>query len=435
MNYHTLSGNQKAIKMLQNVSAGALQTKGDTPVIAVVDSTGNKTIVNNMVGGIRSKGGVAHVFGVPNYGYLNKINPLTSKYNQSISLQSATTMESIIKTNMVDGVVIVAECEVVASGLMMGALRANCPMLVCSVGFNPDFDTMVLKHGGMTVAGTTKTKLEDLCLTAKPLAGYPKDDVTHGFFSVLEKIGFAVENSNCPCYSGAQTDAAYRTGVSVVALAKDLISPKRNLTKESYALAVETTLTNGLSVDCLHYLKPLYKLCDVKTPHDLVESIGKKVGSTPPVVLCRGTACTNGGYVMVTDGMEQKFTGKAWVYHTIADADAALSQGTIPPNSIVVVFAPNQDIGSIVYTIHGLGMQKNIAVVTDGLCGVRGVMVVSGCTPNSYVGEDFANIQTGDALDINLATGRFNTSVPAKDMKARIKKNTPKKIQLYFQGV
>jgi len=427
MEFHTLSGNAKTIKMLQSINKAHLQASGGVSHIAILDSVNtcsSKRIVENIVAGVRAKGGIPFEFAVPNYGFLNKINPLTAKYASSFTTQSATTIDAIIKTNMVDGVVIVSDCEVTASGLLMGALKANCPTLVCPVGWNPNFNTEILTQVGKRVSGSSARNIDDMIPTATPIFGYPEEGITASFFSALEGLNLAVSGAGkFHMLSGAHNEIAYKSGEEIIAIAKDIITPKRNLTKDALTKLHDVCA----NVDALQFIYPLFNENDIKTPHDMAASkLGKQV------VLARGTAAADGGYAVAKQGVPTTFKGKAWVYRSVEEADTALSNGTVPAESIIVVHAPEQNVTSLIHTIAGLGMNEEIAVATDGVCDVAECLVLSCCRPSSLDNDDFANIQTGDVLDINLATGRFNTSISAKDMKVRSKKNSPAKQPKYF---
>jgi len=426
MDYHTLSGNSKVIKMLQNFASGNMQVKGNVPCVAVVDSVGNAKLTESVVAGIKSKGGVAIVQPVPSYGFLNKINPMTARYATSFQMQSATTIDAIIKTNMLDGVVIISDCEVTASGLMLGALRCNCPALVCNPGFNPNFDLSALR---------TNKVSEDTLFDTALITGFPNRGITFGFFAALESLGFNLGTHTMN--SGRQLDAASKTGEKAVEIAKDLALPKRFFTKDSFSSTVQVMLEKGFHIDAMQFLLPLFNFAGVKTPHEYIGTVSPKMANKPvQVVLCKGSAASDGGYAHVVEGIPTTFKAKAWVYQSVEEADIALSKGTVPANSVVVVHAFGENISSLINTIRGLGMEKEIAVATDGVyCGSSAVLVLSCCRPSSLDNEDFANIQTGDVLDINTATGRFNTSISAKDMKVRAKKNGPKKQQQYFTHI
>jgi len=77
-------------------------------------------------------------------------------------------------------------------------------------------------------------------------------------------------------------------------------------------------------------------------------------------------------------------------------------------------------------------MDKKIAVITDGLCDKTSTLVVTRCSPNSLANEDFANIQNGDQLEIDLSRGRLNTNINSKDVKTRAKRNDVRKAVVYF---
>jgi len=178
---------------------------------------------------------------------------------------------------------------------------------------------------------------------------------------------------------------------------------------------------------CYNGEKLKVALANIENPN--IEVVAKTV----PVYFVRGTACDGGGYVVAHRGTPTTFTGRAWVYDTLEAADKALLSGSIPDESILVVQnAVGMSVSCLAHAIEGMQRQSKIAIVTDGVCDKTSALVVTRCTPDTYANEDFANIQNGDTLTLELSRGRFATSTNAKDMKTRGKRNAPRKPQSYF---
>ena len=374
---------------------------------------------------------------------------------------------------MADGIVIIADCEVVAAGLLLGATHANCPAVIMPLGCDVNVDTAALLYNGKRVAGGKKQDVTEFALPSGCSAG---------FFLAAEGLGLCL-SANGVVNSAAHMASAYGCGVEIVTRAKDVLAPKRYLTKESYQNALCLLLATGTSVDAMCYLNPLFVASGVKPSHTLAAELSAKVprladatsivqvyktlmnfvaklvtknaqfvsgdkladamekcelsaletiSNTSGTVLVKGTACEDGGYARIIDGVPVTFNGKAWVYQNILDADEALCKGNIPSGSVIVVHAKDQNVGALVYTIIGMGLQNQMAIVTDGICHTDSVLVVTACRPTALDNEAFANIQTGDVIDIDLAKGKLNTSILAKDMKVRAKRNSPKKDTIYF---
>jgi len=431
MKLNSLTPTSKLLKKLGSYSSGQPVTSGDVPHIAVIntcDVIESKKLVENVILGVKLQGAAVFVHNTANFGYSNKINPMTAKYAESFRRVTASVAEAIIKCNMIDGVVIVTDCDVTAAGLLAGCLNANIPALVLPVT-GADNSAILRVTGKVTSGEITSTQCEDIIRDASE----SKCDFT--FFNLLGNLGLSIDTANARKFgSGARFMAAKATGEKIVYYAKDINSPKKLLNKNTYQSMIEFCLQAGDNISALQLISKLFAANDVKTPHEFIGERASKISpTTSRVVLAKGTACSSGGYIQYRESTVAAFNGKAWVYATLEDADTALLLGNIPAGSVIVLHnCVDVNVTALAYSIEGMGREKDIAIVTDGVCDKTNVLVVQMCTPNSLANEEFANIQNGDVLEIDISRGRFNTSIMAKDQKARAKKNTTKKGETFF---
>ena len=433
MNLNSLTPTSKILKKLANYSSGQPVTSGDVPNIAIIntcDVIESKRLVENVIFGVKSQGAGIFVHNVPDFGFHNTISPMTAKYAESFRRVAVSNAEAIIRTNMVDGVVIIADCEVTAAGLLEGCLKTNCPALVLPCALLIIDNREILRTAGRVTSGEiTSVQCEDIARNSAEA----RCDGT--FFDLLGHVGLSVDTADaCNPVSGARFIAAKNTGEKIVSYAKDLNSPKKLLNKNTYQSLIEYCLQSGGNISALALINKLYAANDVKTAHEFLGERASKISpTTSRVVLAKGTACSGGGYIQYGESTIPMFSGKAWVYATPEDADTALLLGNIPKGSVVVLHnCVDVNVSAFAYAIEGMGREKDIALVTDGICEKTNVLVVQMCTPNSLANEEFANIQNGDALEIDIARGRLNTSIMAKDQKVRAKKNTNRKQTVYF---
>jgi len=431
MNFNSLTPTSKLLKKLVNYSSGQPVTSGDVPHIAVIntcDIIESKKLVEHVIMGVKSQGAAVFVHNTVNFGFSNKINPMTGKYAESFRRVAASVAEAIIKCNLIDGVVIVTDCDITAAGLLAGCLNIICPALVLPMA-GVDNSAVIGTGGKVTSGEITSTQCEDIIRDSAE----SKCDTT--FFKLLGNLGICVETANALKFgSGARFIAAKATGEKIVAYAKDLNSPKKLLSKTAYQSMVDYCLQTGGTISALQLITKLFTANDVKTPHEFIAERASKISpTTSRVVLAKGTACSNGGYIQYGESTPPTFSGKAWVYASAEDADTALLLGNVPKGGVMVLHnCVDVNVTAFAYAIEGMGREKDIAIVTDGICDKTPVLVVQMCTPNSLGNEEFANIQNGDALEIDISRGRFNTSIMAKDQKARAKKNTTRKQAVYF---
>lgn len=468
MNINTLTPSAKMLKKMQNFNAGRPVTSGDVPVIAIIntcDVIQSKALVDSVSFSIRKLEANPFVQNIPQSGFANKINPMTAKFAESFMNHSAVMAEAIIKTNMADGIVIISECDVTTCGLLLGALKVNCPAVVLPLGVAPKNET--LKVAGQIQKGQfTIKKGDEVLQKADGLFGQTDNfNSVSTFFMLLEGLGFSIEGASLNKRGvGAQLKIAEQLGEKIVDMAKKILSPRKLVTKITFADAIALCLKIGGDIGAIELIKKLAIAADVKVTHEVVAeaaaktaliiasenqkcsyirensgiaavvgNVSEAVSKSARVVLCKGSACDKGGYVQYSEETVATFSGKAWVYQNLEDADVALLGGNIPSGSVIVVLnCVGVNVSALAYAIEGMGRASEFAIATDGLCDKTSVLAVTLCSPTSLENEEFANIQNGDVLDIDITRGRFNTSILAKDQKVRMKKNTVKKLTMHF---
>jgi len=437
MNFNTFSPTAKVLKKIQNHSNGH-PTSSEVPCIAVInasDALEAKALVNNVVAGIKFDAGVSvYVHNVPSFGYANKINPMTAKYADSFRRIAMQNALAIIKSNMIDGVVIVADCDTTACGLLEGCLLANCPAMVMPLGTS---DLPIVEKIGKpvvqlagAVTGGQITKLD----SDEILKHATMPNAQYGFFHLLENLGLCVQGAGTnKRLSGQQLAAGIQTGKAVTELTRDLKSPKKIFTKDAWTNVVDFCLTNQCGLGSLYLLSTLFNANDIKLTHESTGERIAKLGITHSVKLS-GTAVGGVAYAQFKgEKPSAPFTGKSWVYRDLEDADRALLGGNIPSGSVVVLQnCVGVNVSAFAHAIQGMGKATEIAIATDGVCEITDVLTVILASPNSLANEEFANIQNGDTLEIDITKGRFNTNVLSKELKTRQKRSTVKKPTSYF---
>ena len=430
MNLSTLSQSTKVIKKLQSTATGQIMTSKDTPIIAIINACEvdeSKRLVDNLVAGVKANGGVVFNYNVPYFGYANKLNPMTAKFASSFISSSKTNAQAIIKSNMIEGVVIISDCDVTVTGLLQGCTEINCPAVVLPLGTvgtpNAYEDKPVTQIAGVMASGKINASKCDEIVTG---AFLPKQQ--SGFFTLLEKLGFCVKGaSENKRGNGLQLLAATESGVLAVKYTNDLRLPKKAFVKTALPEIIDLAFEQNIGIEQLELVFSLFEMCDVKANIEATKT------APANLVKVTGTALGGTGYVQFTGNRPAPFEGKAWVYQTLEDADRALCSGNVPEGSVVVLHnCVGSNVTSIANVILGMGSADSIAIATDGYCDICEVLCVQIANPTSLENEEFANIQNGDTLDIDCTKGRFNSNVLAKDLKIRSKKNTTKKVQKHF---
>jgi len=410
----------------------------DAPAVAVIvagDIEECKKLVSDVITGVKNANGVAFTHFMPAMGYAAKINPQSAKFAQSWRQTSKSTATAIIKTNMVESVVIVGECDVTVSGIILACIETNTPVAVlpfgkCNIANIAEIKKPITQLSGAIAGGKVTTTGGDEIISREYMPKRQGD-----MFSILETLGICqVGAGSNKRGGGKQIEAAIQTGAVAVKNAIQSVMPKKIFTKQSLQSVVDNALANNYAIcDLVHVLR-LFNACGVETPIEMLFERMAKIG-VPNVTLSKlsGTALGGLAYVQWLGDKPEPISGRAWVYQTLEDADRALCNGSIPAQSIIVLQnMVGVDVSAIANVILGMGREREIAIATDGTCEPSNVLCVQLCTPDTYANEEFSNIQNGDELEIDATRGRFNSDVNAKELKTRAKRNVPKREERYF---
>jgi dihydroxyacid dehydratase/phosphogluconate dehydratase len=209
-----------------------------------------------------------------------------------------------------------------------------------------------------------------------------------------------------------------QTGTTILQRADDIITTKRLISKRTASDKIAQYQANGGSVAGLFMFQKIFELVDLKIAPSMYNSLK--------------TTLADQAFVVSENNAPLTMEGQAWVYHTIVDAMTALSSNAIDNGIIVLQNCAGCDVSIIAHTIVAMNKAESIAIMTDGFCSATPVLTIAHISPDGYANQDFANIQNGDMLEIDVTKGRINTNINSRDMKIRAKRNIVKKHEIYF---
>lgn len=401
-----------------------LQGNTNATVIGILDCTqdsNNAIIMQNLVCGIRQANGVALTFNLTNYTNLQRQAPATAKYAYNYHNMVATNVSGLIRTQMLDGVIAIVDNYVMGLGVLFGCTQTNCPVLLMPTGINHHYDTSLLEATGKIA--TREIKAGDVDKVADTYAhqnGVPEiDTLTMDFFRMAESFELSVAGATTiAANSGNILNLVLTASNTIVQMANDIITTKRLISKRTLNEKLEQYQTAGGSVAGIFMFKKIFEAVDLKV--------------TPSMYQTLKTNFADQAYVVSNNTAPLTMNGQAWVYTTIADAITALGSNAID-NGIIVLQSCNAcDVSIVAHTINAMNKADSIALLTDGFCVATPVLTVAHIAPDGYANQDFANIQNGDNIEIDLTKGRINLDVSSKDMKIRAKRNILKKRETFF---
>ena len=424
MNLKTFDKGTRLLKQADLAIRGqSLQGNTNKTIIGILDCTNNSNpkILENLTYGIRQAGGLALTFKLNNYDFLQRIAPATAKYASNYINAIATNTAAIIRTQMLDGVVAIVDNCVMGLGALIGCTNTNCPVLLMPVGILNYYDTSVLCAPAKIATREIKAgDIDQVVNNYTHQNGTPTlDTLTLDFFRMAEAFELTLPGATTTLANTCSIiDLATQTATAILQRADDIITTKRLISKRTANEKIEQYKNNGGSVSGLFMFQRIFELVDLKISPNMYDSLK--------------TSLSDQAFVISRSNAPLTMESQAWVYHTITDAMSALTSNAIDSGIIVLQTCSDCDVSIIAHTITAMQKADSIAILTDGFCSATPVLTVAHISPDGYANQDFANIQNGDTIEIDVTKGRINININSRDMKIRAKRNIVKKHEIYF---
>ena len=172
----------------------------------------------------------------------------------------ADSVETLLTAHCFDGAVLIPNCDKIVPGMLMGAIRVNIPVLVCSGG------PMLAGHvnGRKTslsqmfeaVGAYQAGKLDDAGLRKCEQSACPSCGSCSGMFTansmncLCEALGMALPgNGSIPAPVSARIQFAKHSGMKVMELMNKNIRPRDIVTAEAFHNAITVDMALGCSTN------------------------------------------------------------------------------------------------------------------------------------------------------------------------------------------
>ena len=172
----------------------------------------------------------------------------------------ADSVETLLTAHCFDGAVLIPNCDKIVPGVLMGAIRVNIPVLVCSGG------PMLAGHvnGRKTslsqmfeaVGAYQAGKLDDAGLRKCEQSACPSCGSCSGMFTansmncLCEALGMALPgNGSIPAPVSARIQFAKHSGMKVMELVNKNIRPRDIVTAEAFHNAITVDMALGCSTN------------------------------------------------------------------------------------------------------------------------------------------------------------------------------------------
>jgi dihydroxy-acid dehydratase len=244
--------------------------------------------------GVAAGGGVPFIFGAP--AICDGIAMGHSGMHYSLGSREiiADLIETVANAHMLDGLILLSNCDKVTPGMLMAAARLNIPAIVVTAGamltgmYEKKRRSMVrdtFEAVGQFKAGKiTEKQLSELEMAACPGAGACQGMYTANTMACLtETMGMSMRDcATALAVSAKKKRIAYESGMRVVELVKEDVKSRDILTLNAFKNAIVADMALGGSTNTVLHLTAIANEAGIKLPLELFDEISKKT----PQIAC-----------------------------------------------------------------------------------------------------------------------------------------------------
>ncbi len=247
-------------------------------------------IVEAVKAGVLMAGGMPVVFG--GIGVCDGIamNHIGMKYSLGSRELIADSVEVMAIAHAFDALVLVPNCDKIVPGMLMAAARLDIPAIVVSGGpmlpgahpdGNPEHKTDLITVfeavGAVKVGKMKEDTLFQMEETACPTCGSCAGMFTANSMNCLtEAIGLGLPgNGTIPAVMAARYRHAKRSGMQIMALYKEQITPSKILTQNAFKNALAVDMALGCSTNTVLHLWALANEAGIKLDLAIINEISK----------------------------------------------------------------------------------------------------------------------------------------------------------------
>lgn len=258
------------------MATGVSKKNMNAPFIGIASSfsdlvpghIGMRDLERQIEKGIHSGGGQAFIFGVPAICDGIAMGHGGMRYSLPSRDLIADCIEAVAEGHQLDGLVLLSNCDKITPGMLIAALRLNIPTIIVTAG--PMLDGECQGHHKLTmVTGSfeavgqyRKGEISEEELLALEEASCPSAGSCQGMYTantmacLTELLGMSLPYcASSSAVSAQKKRIAFESGMRIVELVKENITPSSIITKESLRNLITADLALGGSTNTfLHTL-------------------------------------------------------------------------------------------------------------------------------------------------------------------------------------
>lgn len=197
---------------------------------------------------------------------------------------------------------------------------------------------------------------------------------------------------------------------------------------------VESKLNVGEMTCSGSTVEALLEKVDVR-PDDVLKTMDAPQKPEGGIAILHGNLAPDGAVIKQSGVKESMyyFRGKARVFHSMEEADAAISGDTIEKGTVIVIQYEGPKGGpgmremlSTTALIMGRGMDEDCALITDGrFSGATHGPCVGHISPEAASGGPIAFVEDGDVIEIDIHNRSLHLEVSDEELARRKENWTP----------
>ena len=317
-----------------------------------------------------------------------------------------------------DGMVLLASCDKILPGMLMGAARLNLPTLVvtggpmeagCLRGETMDLSTVFEAVPKVQKGEMDEEELLEIERHACPGAGSCAGMFTANTMgAIAESLGLSLQFAGtAPARSTQRNNIAHETGRRVVELVKDKVPMSEFLSKESFENGLKVGMALGGSTNMVLHLLALANEAEVDFDLDCIDDVGR---TTPHIVDMSpagpqrvGDLHRAGGIPGVMATLGEELSTRVPVAEGSRLEDRFVSEDQVDRTVIKEAADPVHDSGSIAVLKGSLAPEGGIVkrtAVDEAMLRHEGPARVFDSEEDSVRAIDQGKIEPGDVIVI-----------------------------------
>jgi dihydroxy-acid dehydratase len=166
-----------------------------------------------------------------------------------------------------------------------------------------------------------------------------------------------------------------------------------------------------------------------ETPGQMVvRPLDQPLKATGGLAILRGSLAPDGCVIKLSGHNKRKHRGPARVFDREEDAMAAVQNGGIKANDVIVIRYEGprggpgmREMLGVTGAIQGAGLGADVALLTDGrFSGATHGFMIAHIAPEAASGGPIAAVREGDTIDVNVDAGTLNLEISPEELTRRM---------------